>query len=55
VGGRATVADNGTDDAQIHETIEKLVAEGASCGGEAGRDPDAAAVGPSEVVGGYEQ
>jgi hypothetical protein len=45
------------DDAQIHESIEELVAEehGFHDQREAVREPDAAGVRPSEVVGRYEQ
>lgn len=48
--------ENGMDDAQIHETIEELVAEEHELWRrEAVREPDAAGVRPSEVVGRYEQ
>jgi hypothetical protein len=48
--------ENGMDDAQIHETIEKLVAEEHELWRrEAVREPEAAGVRPSEVVGRHEQ
>jgi hypothetical protein len=44
------------DDAQIHERIEGFVAEEHELRRrEAGREPDAAGVRPSEVVGRHEQ
>jgi hypothetical protein len=44
------------DDAQIHESIEELVAEEHELWRREGvREPDAAGVRPSEVVVGYEQ
>jgi hypothetical protein len=44
------------NDAQIHESIEELVAEEHELWRrEAVREPDAAGVTPSEVVGRYEQ